>query len=101
MANIYDKLTRYLQQLPVNVGKRVILTMDDVRRITGSTANLYYPVAWSKTMGKKKTTPYHFIAAADFDVVRIELGFDPSEGCNIVKIVELERVSYNPLDGKP
>ena len=93
MAIDWSKLTTYLQKLPLNASGRTILTIDEVKQITGTTSKLRYPVEWSADMAKDDSgvSAYRAIAAAGFDVVRIELGFDPNERRNVVKMVELEK----------
>ncbi len=94
MAIDWSKLTSYLQQLPIVTGGRLILTMDDIKCITSTTAKLNYPVEWSADMAKDKSgvSAYRSIDNAGFDVVRIELSYSPVEYRNVVKFVEIEKV---------
>ncbi len=97
----WDDFASYLHNLQFEIGQRIILTIDDIRRIVGVQVtdldSLNYPTQWDWHMSKKGSIPYKNIADAEFDIIRIEFGLDPARKHNIVKFIEIEKVGYNTL----
>jgi len=96
----WSKLTTYLRNLNLSLGQRILLTIDDIKEITGiqrsDRPSLDHIVEWSIDMAN---SPYKSIANAEFDVVRIELSLKSDQNkYNVVKFIEIEKVNHNPLD---
>ncbi len=87
----WSALTDYLQKVKEH---RVRLPIPLIRQITSTTSALNYPVDFAASMarGRYGVRPYRAIEDAGFDVVQINLAFNPQEGKNTVVEVIVERV---------